>query len=241
MKNNKIIAYTDGSSLGNPGSGGWGAVIVFGKEQVKEIGGGDQKTTNNRMELTAAIEVLRALGNIQGNIEIHTDSQYVKNGITKWVYGWQKKEWMTAAKEPVLNRDLWEELIKEEKKRKQHGDVSWHHVEGHVGHAGNERADKIAVSFAGGKSETLFDGATDAYKIDLSVKHDNKMSAERSEKKAHAKAKAYSYLSLIDGVTQRHTTWAECEARVKGKKAKFRKTVSMKDEKDILDEWGVSL
>jgi len=239
MKKN-IIAFTDGSSLENPGCGGWGAVIVFKSDKVLEIGGGENKTTNNRMELTAAIEALRAVGNIRGDIEIHTDSQYVKNGITKWVYDWQQKNWKTSAKEPVLNRDLWEALIEEEKNRKQFGDISWQYVAGHLGHQSNERADTIAVAFAKKENIILFNGAISDYKIDLFKKPDEKISAELSQKKTRAKQKAYSYLSLVDGILKKHTTWAECETRVKNKKAKFRKTISMKDEKDILDEWGIS-
>lgn len=234
MEKNKIIIYTDGSSLGNPGPGGWGAIIIFGKKRVKEIGGGDKKTTNNRMELTAAIEALCTTKNEQGDVELHTDSQYVKNGITKWVIGWQQKGWLTAAKEPVLNRDLWEKLIKEETRRKRFGKVEWNYIAGHAGHSGNERADIIAVSFAEGKPTKLYEGAVDTYKTKVSAKIDR-------ERKSRSKTKAYSYLSFIDGVVQRHETWRQCESRVKGKKAKFRKAVSMKDEKDILNEWGVSL
>ena len=234
MEKNKIIVYTDGSSLGNPGPGGWGAVIVFGKEKVKEIGGGDKKTTNNRMELSAAIGALCAANSEQGDVELYTDSQYVKNGITKWVLGWQQKGWLTAAKDPVLNRDLWEKLIEEETRRKQFGEVVWNYVAGHTGHPGNERADTIAVSFAEGKPTKLYEGAVDTYKTKVLAK-------VVGEKKPRSKAKAYSYLSLVDGKVQRHETWGQCESRVKGKKAKFRKAVSMKDEKDILDEWGVSL
>ena len=242
MQKNKIIAYTDGSSLGNPGPGGWGAVIVFCKNKVAELGGGNKKTTNNRMELTAAIEALKNIDNVSGDVEINTDSQYVKNGITKWVHGWQQKEWMTAAKKPVLNRDLWEELMGEEKRRKHFGEIVWEYVAGHIGHAGNERADAIATSFAGGKKLELYDGKFDMYKIDLTVKHDEKMSEERALKKAHSKAKAFSYLSLVDGVLQRHKTWVECETQVKGKRnVKFRKAVSLENENEILKEWGVSM
>ena len=215
---------------------------MFCEDRVVELGGGNKKTTNNRMELAAAIEALKNIDNVSGDVLINTDSQYVKNGITKWVHGWQQREWMTAAKEPVLNRDLWEELIGEEKRRKQFGEVSWKHVAGHIGHAGNERADAIATSFAGGKEAVLYDGKLDTYKIDLSVKHDEKMSEERALKKAHSKAKAYSYLSLVEGTVQRHKTWAECETRVKGKRnVKFRKAVSLENENAVLKEWGVSL
>jgi len=242
MEKNKIVVYTDGSSLGNPGPGGWGAVIVFFREKIVELGGGDKKTTNNRMELTAAIEALKDIDNVPGDVLMNTDSQYVKNGITKWVQGWQKKGWLTSAKEPVLNRDLWEELVEEENNRKHFGEVSWEYVAGHIGHSGNERADTIATSFAGGKELELYNGKFDTYKIDLSVKHDEEKSNQRTLKKTHSKAKAYSYLSLVDGTPERHNTWGECETRVKGKRnVKFRKTVSLEDETAVLKEWGVSL
>ena len=236
----QVEIFTDGACRGNPGPGGWGVLLRF-QDKERTLHGGELETTNNRMELTATIEALKKIDNVSGDVVVNTDSQYVKNGITKWVHGWQQKGWMTAAKEPVLNRDLWEELIEEEKRRKQFGEVLWQHVIGHIGHAGNERADAIATSFAGGKEADLYEGKQDSYKVDLSVKGDEKMSAERSEKKARAKAKAYSYLSLVDGVAQRHKIWAECETRVKGKKAKFRKTISVEEEKEILSNWGVSL
>jgi ribonuclease HI len=239
MKKQTIVAYTDGSSLGNPGKGGWGAVIVFGDRRVKEIGGNDADTTNNRMELMATIEALRAMGDSEGTVEIHTDSQYVKNGITGWVFGWQKKNWMTANKQPVLNRELWEELVEIEAYRKKIGDVSWHYVAGHTGHGGNERADDIAVLFAKKESVDLYEGPREAYPVDLSQTGTEKNVADRSAQKKRSRAKAYSYLSLIDGVMQKHATWAECEARVKCKNAKFKKAISAEDEKHILKKWGV--
>jgi ribonuclease HI len=241
MKKDTIIAYTDGSSMGNPGPGGWGAVVVFHDKKVVERGGGEKPTTNNRMELSAAIGALRAAGKVPGDIEIHTDSQYVKNGITKWVTGWQKRGWVTMAKEPVLNQELWKELVSEEVRRKEFGDVSWHYVAGHIGHAGNERADMIATSFAKGAPEKLYEGPLQEYTIDLSVQKEEKAASERARSKTHSKAKAYSYLSLIDGRAMRHTTWGECESRVKGKSAKYKKAISPENEKEILSDWGASI
>ncbi len=235
-----IIAYTDGSSLGNPGQGGWGAIILFGEERVIEIGGREEESTNNRMELTAAIEVLRTIKDTKADVEIHIDSSYVKNGITGWVFGWQNNNWQTKAKQDVLNRDLWQLLVEEEKRRKKFGQVSWQHVEGHVGHPGNERADEIATSYAKEEKIELFEGKRKEYEIDLNAVSEDVIK-KKKKSKSRSRAKAYSYLSLINGVLEKHTTWSECEARVKGKSAKFKKAISAEDEKDILEEWDVSL
>jgi len=134
----KVTIYSDGACKGNPGPGGWGAVLVSG-EHEKELFGGDPVTTNNRMELTAVIEALRALKR-RSTVEVYTDSQYVQKGISEWLPGWKARGWKTADKKPVKNADLWQVL---EELAKQH-DVSWHWVRGHNGHPGNERADALA-------------------------------------------------------------------------------------------------
>ncbi|MDG4542529.1 MAG: ribonuclease HI [Rickettsiales bacterium] len=135
----KITIYTDGACSGNPGPGGWGALLTYGKHE-KEIFGGEKETTNNRMELTAAIKALEAI-KTKSEIDLYTDSTYVKDGITKWIHNWKKNGWKTAAKKPVKNDDLWQELDKMIAKH----DVKWHWVKGHAGHDGNERADMLAV------------------------------------------------------------------------------------------------
>lgn len=239
MEKQTITVYTDGSSLGNPGPGGWGAVIFFGAKKVREIGGSDAETTNNKMELTAAIEAFRTIENEHGDVEVYTDSQYVKNGITGWVFGWKNRGWVTVSKEPVANKELWERLVDVEAKRKKIGAVLWHHVAGHVGHPGNERADTIATSFAKNEPPELFDGPAGVYTIDMTVQVDPKERADRSEKKKHSRAKAYSYLALVNGKVSRYATWGECEMAVKGKSAKYKKAISVDDEKNILKEWGV--
>ena len=149
--------YTDGSSKGNPGPGGW-AAIIFDGENVKEIGGGEERTTNNRMEMMAAIEALK---NIPENIEVevHSDSTYLINGITDWIKNWQKNNWRTKDKREVLNKDLWEELLVETEKRK----VEWKKVLGHSGHEWNERCDEIANSFADGVDVRLYNGPKSGY------------------------------------------------------------------------------
>ena len=134
----KVIIYTDGACSGNPGPGGWGAVLMSGVHE-REICGGDPATTNNRMEMMAAIQALEAL-NKPCRVELHTDSQYLRQGITEWLAGWTKRGWKTAAKEPVKNADLWQRL---DLARSRH-EVSWHWVKGHAGHPLNERADALA-------------------------------------------------------------------------------------------------
>ncbi len=138
MKLDEITMYTDGACRGNPGPGGWGALLIFGATE-KEISGGEDDTTNNRMELMAAIQGLNQLK--RGcRVSLHTDSKYVLDGITKWLPGWKKRNWKTAGKKPVKNRDLWE-LLDE---AVQPHDVEWIWVKGHAGHDGNERADELA-------------------------------------------------------------------------------------------------
>ncbi len=135
---NRVTIYTDGACSGNPGPGGWGAILRFG-EHEKELSGGAAETTNNRMELTAAIEALNALKRPCA-VDLYTDSTYVRSGITEWLEGWKRKNWRTAAKKPVKNADLWQAL---DEARLRH-DVSWHWVKGHAGHPENERADELA-------------------------------------------------------------------------------------------------
>ncbi|AEB58250.1 ribonuclease HI [Ectopseudomonas mendocina] len=134
----EVVIYTDGACKGNPGPGGWGALLVY-KGVEKELWGGDPNTTNNRMELMAAIAGLIALTR-PCSVKLVTDSQYVMKGIQEWLPNWKKRGWKTASKEPVKNADLWQKLD-EEVNRHQ---VSWQWVRGHTGHPGNERADQLA-------------------------------------------------------------------------------------------------
>lgn len=141
MENQKIddvIIYTDGACRGNPGPGGWGAWLTC-RGVHKELFGGEKETTNNRMELTAVIEALNALKR-PCHVDLHTDSQYVKNGMTQWIFNWKKNNWKTANKKPVKNAELWQALD-EAVKRHQ---IDWHWVKGHAGDEGNEKADMLA-------------------------------------------------------------------------------------------------
>ena len=137
-KENIIEIFTDGACSGNPGPGGYGAILKFG-ERTQEISGCELKTTNNRMELTAIIEALRQLKK-PSQVRVVSDSTYVIKGMTEWIHGWIKKKWVTSSKKPVLNRDLWEELLNASKPHQ----VEWKWIKGHYGHKENERCDELA-------------------------------------------------------------------------------------------------
>lgn len=134
----RVDIYTDGACKGNPGPGGWGALLRF-RDQERELCGGESQTTNNRMELMAVLEALRTLKR-PCQVNLYTDSEYVRRGMTEWVRGWQRNGWRTASKQPVKNVDLWQSLVNEAQRHQ----VEWHWVKGHAGHPDNERADALA-------------------------------------------------------------------------------------------------
>jgi len=223
--------FTDGASRGNPGAGGWGTIVSDG-ERVVEIGGREDVTTNNRMEMQAVIGALQHIKEQKiSSAVIYADSAYVINGATKWIAGWQKNGWQTAIKEEVKNADLWSELailIKDI-------DIEWMRISGHSGIPANERVDVIATSFADKKPAKLFSGSFESYSIDLT---DVEISKEKKYKKTNSKQKAYSYISLVDGKIETHATWVECEKRVKGKSgARFKKAVSQYEEEEIISDF----
>lgn len=230
-QNIKSIIYTDGSSRGNPGPGGWGAIISF-DDVVVELGGNEKKTTNNRMELLAVISALEYMkGKNKENI-VHTDSSYVLNGSTKWMVGWKRNSWKTQTGGGVLNQDLWEKMDEV----LQNVKVKWELVPGHSGVPANERCDEIATSFADEEITPLYSGHLKDYPVDLSMSPD---SFVRVEKKLKNTGKAYSYVSCVDGKVMAHKTWAECEARVKGKPGvKFKKAFSVEEEGELFKLWG---
>jgi len=134
----RVDIYTDGACSGNPGPGGWGALLIYAGTE-KELCGGAADTTNNRMEMMAAIEALKALKR-PCQVHLHTDSVYLRDGVTKWVHGWKRNGWRTADKKPVKNQDLWQQLLSLIEAQQ----VTWHWVKGHSGHPENERADGLA-------------------------------------------------------------------------------------------------
>lgn len=234
------IIFIDGASSGNPGPGGWGALILTAQDRVVELGGGANPVTNNQMELLAALRALERLEEIapNGAVDVYTDSKYLIEGVTKWIFGWQKNGWKTKEGRPVANSDIWVRLNEVHFRRKKRAPVRWNHVPGHSGVAGNERVDEIAVAFSKGRDPYLYDGTLKDYS--LSDLRDTAKSAPMAVKKKKKDGPAYSYLSLVNGKAMRHSTWSECENRVKGMTAaKYRKTLSAEDEQAILEEWGV--
>jgi ribonuclease HI len=233
-----MIVFTDGAALGNPGPGGWGVVITRPDGRVTELGGRTEHTTNNRMELTAVITALRHLRAAPEPIALHTDSTYVIRGITEWIHGWRRRGWRTAEGQPVLNRDLWEQLAELAASRNRDG-VAWHYVRGHTAIAGNERADAIATACAAGQRVDLYDGPLNGYAVAVhDIPEDTSLPKARSGTSKRPAA-PYSYVSLVNGLPMRHATWADCERRVKGVSgARFKKAMSAADEAAILAAWG---
>lgn len=241
----RIRIFTDGACSGNPGPGGWGAIVVTPDGRVKEMGGGQAATTNNRMELLASIAALKAVSAIDAPVDLFTDSTYVIHGVTRWVHGWKRNGWSKSGGGSVLNRDLWEALDELNTARKRNGPVEWRYVRGHSGNPGNERVDEIAVAWSLGRVIELFEGPLDEYGVDVAQIQAESVtngSGATGSKPGGSKAKGKPvYLSLVEGVLQRHATWKDCEARVKGKpNARFRKAASPAEEAAILAGWGVS-
>jgi ribonuclease HI len=233
------IVFTDGACSGNPGPGGWGAVVTLPTGRVFELGGRNASTTNNQMELTASLEALRALKDFEGSVILYTDSVYVIKGITQWIWGWIRNGWRTAEGKDVSNREIWQALSGAVAARKSKGPLHWKFVKGHSGNPGNERTDEIAVQFSKGQWVDLYDGSLLGYGVAIHDLPPDVPLPERSGPKTEKKA-AHSYLSLLGGTAMRHSSWADCERRVKGQSgARFKKATSAADEETILRSWGV--
>ncbi len=247
---NKIIIFSDGSSRGNPGPGGWATILIFPEKnqnefrgesfevRVKELGGVEKNTTNNRMELTGAIEAFSFLAprtsHLTTSVTLYSDSSYVIKGISSWINGWKANDWRTKDKKDVSNKDLWQKLDE----ASSGFDVSWKLVSGHVGVVGNERCDEIATAFATGETPNLFDGAISEYKIPILDLNADSLKVEEKKNKSKNSGKAYSYVSFVNGEIKIHKTWGECEARVKGKSnVRFKKSLSKIDEEKIVEEF----
>lgn len=239
---NPLIIFTDGASRGNPGAGGWGA-IVASSDTVTELGGREANTTNNRMELQGLIQALEHVVSnsfTEKQITVFTDSRYVIRGVEEWLRVWQVGGWKTKAKKEVLNRDLWEKLADLVPRVKNNFELKFEYVGGHVGIPGNERVDQIATESADGEKPKLYSGPKSAYKIDISkLDGDNEKTQEKSQKKSRNDKPAYSYISMVDGIIQIHKTWAECEKRVKGvSKTKFQKVFSKEEEQEVIERYS---
>lgn len=243
---NDIEIYTDGSSRGNPGPGGWGAIIVINEDKgvrVRELGGRESQTTNNRMELTAMLQSLSHIEKLtkkNQRIIIHTDSSYLLNGVTIWMYAWEKNGWKTKTKEDVSNRDIWEQILPLVFRLSKKCEVIFKKVVGHAGIFGNERADIIATGYADGERVLLYSGGLSEYEKLLGGKledRDENVPIKKIKKSTSSK-KAFSYVSLVDGKIAVDDTWEKCEKKVKGKKgAKFQKVFSKQEENDLIGLW----
>jgi ribonuclease HI len=235
-----ILIYSDGACSGNPGPGGWGSVVLLPDDQVEELGGREDSTTNNRMEMAAAIGALNYVSNLEGPVHFYTDSTYLIRGITQWIWGWKKKNWKTAEGNEVSNRDLWEKLDALIRHRSTQSKISWKYSRGHVGTPGNERCDRIAVGFSLREPVSLYSGDLSDYSTNLLAVPTN---TELPEMRAPGEKKeAHSYLSNLGGLVYRHKNWPSCQKRVQGQSgAKFKKAMSQADEIEILKSWGLSI
>lgn len=248
-----ITVYTDGSSRGNPGPGGWGAVLLSSTSggslvasrdnaHVVELGGREQHTTNNRMELSAIRESLSYIEEraLPGDVELYTDSSYAMQGLQAWMYGWAKNGWKTATGDEVQNQDIWQTLLGLMVRLKQSRDVEIKKVKGHAGDVLNERCDTLATAFADGERVLLFKGEYGNYAklFGLEVKELQVKSQKAEVKKRPSTKKAYSYVSLVGGKVHTDTTWDACEKRVKGKTgAKYKKVFSKDEEIALVGEF----
>jgi ribonuclease HI len=229
-----ITAFTDGAASGNPGPAGWGAVMY--KQQttkhkaqstdqsgyVEEIGGPIEDGTNNEAELTAAINVLKEAKNKSAEtVTVYTDSSYLIDGATGWVFGWQRNGWKTQSGDSVKNQNLWKQVAHLQADLS----VTYTKVSGHAGVPANERADDIATDFAQRLDPDLYAGAADGYGVSLKPQTQDIPDGP-------------VYLSCVDGVVKQHASWAECQKRVDGQDAQYRKVQTKQQKQEVLDEWN---
>lgn len=222
-----VWIYTDGACAGNPGPGGWAAVLVRGG-CYEELGGGEARTTNNRMEMRAALEGLRAVRPGE-RAHVVTDSKYLHDGISRWIHAWKRRGWRKADGNEVLNRDLWEAL--DALCWRPGASVTWEHVRGHSGHTLNERCDAIATAFSRGETPQLRSG-DGSWILGIDPRGSR---AELPEGFPYP-----LYLSLVGGELRVHLDWSDCEEWVRGARgAKYRKAKSSAEAEAVLAEWRV--
>lgn len=247
INDTSLAVYSDGACSGNPGPGGFGAIVLLPGRRVIELGGGESSTTNNQMELTGVIQGLNLIASEftvgpanYNKIFVFTDSVYVIRGITQWIFGWMRSGWKNQQGEQVANKDLWLQLFEvvNELKRKKIS-LDWNYVRGHVGVHGNERCDVIAVSYSKGQFIDLFNGSAENYRFDITEFPLTEPIPEMKPRIAPDPNKKSWYIVLNGTQKLVFTTWKECEAAVKGRSGvKFKKVASAEEEKAILQQWG---
>ena len=240
----RVKIFTDGACSGNPGPGGWGSILVSPLGKVLEMGGGELLTTNNRMELTAAIQALTELAKFKSlstkKVDLYTDSTYVIRGISQWIFNWKRNDWRTAEGKAVSNKELWQDLL--QVIEDQEYELEWHYVRGHEGTPGNERCDEIAVAYSKHDRPSLYAGPVKDYPVAIEViPEDTKLPPMKSSATGNsAGKKKVVYLSYANGKLCRDADWKSCEARVKGVAgARFKKCENETEEKQTLTKWGV--
>ena len=241
----QVVIFCDGACSGNPGPGGWGAIVAL-NDEVCELGDRAPSTTNNRMEMSALLESFKYVYQHPQFTEIeevliYTDSVYVIRGMTQWIFGWKNRGWKTAENKDVINKDIWQQLeiiISQIKNKRPELKLHWNFVRGHTGVDGNERCDKIAVAFSKNDYCDLYKGSVKNYLFDpFEVPTTEPLPDYK--KKSDDKNKTVWYISLVNGVFSQHQTWKECEALVKGRAAKFKKVSSSEEEAQIKKTWGL--
>jgi ribonuclease HI len=230
------MAYTDGACLGNPGPGGWGVRILYADGHVREFGAAEASTTNNRMELQAAIEALKVLQTYP-QATIVTDSRYVIDGLTRWLPNWRRRGWMTTSNTPVKNRQWWMTLA-----QLNHPGVRWQHVRGHTGDPNNERVDDIARAFAQGGNPELFCGKIGS-RPDPVVAGSGATSAPALPyPRAPEPPRKVRYISLVQGTVALDDDWGSCAARVRGVSgARYKKVRSAEELAAFCAKYGIDL
>jgi ribonuclease HI len=230
VSDREVRIYTDGACIGNPGPGGW-AALIEADGQREELSGAAPQTTNNRMELTAVIEALRRVPP-PTPVRVITDSQYVMQGLTRWLPGWRRRGWRTANGQPVLNRDLWEQLV-----ALDGGRVRWEWVRGHQGHPGNTRVDALARARA---REALAQRRAAGAQEAVPPAAPTRPGTPADPASSRDRPRWPRYLSLVDGELRRHPDWPSCQRHVHGKRgARFKKCRSAAEEQATVAAWGL--
>lgn len=223
----QTLVFTDGASRGNPGPSGWGAVIAL-DDLVHEIGEGIAEGTNNEAELQAVVSALSWLDKQKEveRVEIYSDSTYVISGATSWIYGWRKRGWETKTGDPIKNKQLWQQF--DQLRANVSFEIFFHKVKGHASIPANERADDIATTFADADTPDLYHGDRESYSVSL-------------DPEPAYLDQSPLYFSLVDGVARKHTSWEDCQNRVSGESAKYKKVRTVAERDELLAEWGIDI